>query len=79
MYRLQEREKGENGEAEPSAHKSLSHPTSAPLSLIHKGCDGWPGQGPGMAFWQEEGKREGWGLICNSSLLWFYCVSMQPI
>ena len=33
--------------------------TSVPVSLIHKGYDGWPGQGPGMAFWQEEEKREG--------------------
>lgn len=50
MYRPQEggiergRVKGENGEAVPSAHKSLSLPTSAPVSLIHKGYDGWPGQ-----------------------------------
>lgn len=86
MFRPQEggigrgRIKGENGEAVPSAHKSLSLPTSAPVSLIHKGYDGWPGQGPGMAFWQGEEKREGRGLICNRrpcSVV--YCVSMQPI
>lgn len=82
MYRLQEgeKEKRENREAKPSAHKSLSLPTSAPVSLIHKGYDGWPGQGPGMAFWQEEEKREGRGLICNSRPCFVvYCVSMQPI
>lgn len=86
MYRPQEggiergKVKGKNGEAVPSAHKSLSLPTSAPVSLIHKGYDGWPGQGPGMAFWQGEEKREGRGLICNRrpcSVV--YCVSMQPI
>lgn len=82
MYRLQkrERQRGENGEAEPSAHKSLSLSASAPVSLIHTGYDGWPEQGPGMAFWQEEEKREGQGLICNSRpCCAVYCVSMQPI
>lgn len=86
MYSLQEGEKerervrGENREAVPSAHKSLSLPTSAPVSLIHKGYDGWPGQGPGMAFWQEEERGQGWGLICNSRPCFVvYCVSMQPV
>lgn len=39
MYKLleRERERGENGEAEPSARKSLSLSTSAPVCLIHKG------------------------------------------
>lgn len=52
MYTLQEREKKKNGEAEPIACKPSSL-SSTPLSLIHKGYDGWPGQGLGMAFWQE--------------------------
>lgn len=57
MYTLQEREKKKNGEAEPIAWKPSSL-SSTPLSLIHKGgYDGWPGQGLGMAFWQEVERR----------------------
>ena len=66
-------------EAEPSARKSLSQSCS-PVSLIHKGYDGWPGRGPGTPFWQELGKREGWGLICKTCpCCVVYCVSMRRI
>lgn len=33
------------------------------VSLIHKGSEGWPGQGPGTAFWQEKKKGEGKGPV----------------